>query len=144
MPKRRGRTNSGPALLERNRAGMKPHNNLNGNDFHGTCIVTGKRQYASRNHARKARQIHSHTRGAPYRCEYCGYFHIGRYKKQKTRDGYRGESHALVKIESLAQQLGISPETVRLALHGLNVTITDDRAPLETLDQLRALTYRKL
>lgn len=121
---------------------MKPHNSLNGTDFHGTCPDTGKRQYATRKHARKARQVHSHTRGAPYRCDYCDYFHLGRYKQQKTRDGYRDTAPDLIEVTALAEQLDVAPQTLRVALKGLSIPVTNDRAPADTLDRLKALTYR--
>lgn len=66
-----------------------------------SCQTTGKRQYRTKRHARRARNQTPNTRdgGAMgiYRCDDCGYYHLG----HKPRDVARG---TLSKDEWLQQR----------------------------------------
>lgn len=122
---------------------LRQHKNLKGFDYHGTCHKTGKRQYSSRKHARKARQLFSHTHGTPYRCVWCRYWHLGHYRKNATRAAYRGDADRMLHLDHAARLLDIDPEALMTAIKGLGIPVAHSHILEDELPRLEYLMYRK-
>lgn len=109
----------------------------------GTCPTTGKRQYESRKHARKARQMAGHTHGNAYLCDHCAYWHIGRRRSSATRAEYRGDTTGMIHTDHVCAELNISYHVLNQALQHLEVEPVNHHIPEHVFEQLRKLSERK-
>lgn len=72
---------------------MKPHSRREPHPhgppethYTGVCPGSGKRQYSSRKIGRRAaRALYPHAALRPYRCDTCGYWHIGNTPERVKR-----------------------------------------------------------
>lgn len=112
------------------------------NERKGGCTTTGKRQFWTRKNAKEFIRWHHYKNHQAYKCEHCGYFHIGGEHSEQSRIAHR-TGIGMTPIPDAARMLAVSQTVIRLIIQSGKAHGNDQAIRTEDLTQLQEAMYRQ-